>query len=397
MLGRASSKHAAFPLRRCAHSMGVVNLNHSMFTNQVPSTALVEHSKGTLRAKLFTYPSGVAAIELENDVGAITILPYQGQQVWDASFHGRRLTMKSMYEMPRPVELSKQWSYIDTYGSFFVHCGATSMGCPMEADDHPVHGELPNAPYQKAHIGVGSDTRGDFLEVGGIYDHTVAFTCNFRATATIRLYAGESTFPISMHLKNNFHDQMDLMYMAHTNFKPIAGSQLVYTHADGPADLEVGGSVNGLVPPSKNYLDFLDELQSNPSRHNDMDEAMVQSINPEVLVYLRSFKADSEGLAHSMQLLPGAGGGGADYVAHKPDQLPLATRWMVHDGSQSALGLTLPATAEPAGKAAETEKGNLQYIAAGAERLFEVEVGALDAAAAASKQSHIQAVLATDK
>ena len=34
------------------------------------------------------------------------------------------------------------------------------------ADDHPVHGELPNAPYQKAHIGVGSDTRGDFLEVG---------------------------------------------------------------------------------------------------------------------------------------------------------------------------------------------------------------------------------------
>lgn len=147
MLGRASSKHAAFPLRRCAHSMGVVNLNHSMFTNQVPSTALVEHSKGTLRAKLFTYPSGVAAIELENDVGAITILPYQGQQVWDASFHGRRLTMKSMYEMPRPVELSKQWSYIDTYGSFFVHCGATSMGCPMEGTCVYLELTLPTRKY----------------------------------------------------------------------------------------------------------------------------------------------------------------------------------------------------------------------------------------------------------
>ena len=77
-----------------------------------------------------------------------------------------------------------------------------------------VHGELPNAPYQTAHIGVGSDDRGSFLEIGGVYDHTVAFTCNYRATASIRLYAGESTFPISMHLKNNFHQDMDLMYMA---------------------------------------------------------------------------------------------------------------------------------------------------------------------------------------
>ena len=66
---------------------------------------------------------------------------------------------------------------------------------------------------------------------------------------------------------------------------------------------------------------------------------------------------------------------------------------MVSDGSQSALGLTLPATAEPAGKTAETAKGNLQYIAACGERLFEVEVGALNGAAAAAKQDHIQAVL----
>ena len=32
------------------------------------------------------------------------------------------------------------------YGAFFAHCGATSMGCTMEADDHAVHGELPNSP-----------------------------------------------------------------------------------------------------------------------------------------------------------------------------------------------------------------------------------------------------------
>lgn len=50
--------------------------------------------------------------------------------------------MKSMFEEPRPVELSKQWSFIDTYGAFFVHCGAMSMGCPMEADNHPVRSNV---------------------------------------------------------------------------------------------------------------------------------------------------------------------------------------------------------------------------------------------------------------
>lgn len=37
-------------------------------------------------------------------------------QVWDFEMHGRRVVMKSMFDMPRSVELAKQWSYIDTYG-----------------------------------------------------------------------------------------------------------------------------------------------------------------------------------------------------------------------------------------------------------------------------------------
>jgi hypothetical protein len=61
----------------------------------------------------------------------------------------------------RQVELAKQWSYIDTYGAFYVHCGATSMGCPADADTHPTHGELPNAPYQSAQIRVGTDSAGE--------------------------------------------------------------------------------------------------------------------------------------------------------------------------------------------------------------------------------------------
>ena len=64
------------------------------------------------------------------------------------------------------------------------------------ADDaHLVHGDLPNARYQKAHIAMGSDRRGHFLEVGGEYRHTVAFSKAWVARPAVRLYAGESTTP----------------------------------------------------------------------------------------------------------------------------------------------------------------------------------------------------------
>ena len=37
--------------------------------------------------------------------------------------------------------------------------------------------------------------------------------------------------------------------------------------------------------------------------------------------------------------------GSADYLAHRPSELPLCTRWMVVDPSHAALGMALPATA----------------------------------------------------
>ena len=58
--------------------------------------------------------------------------------------------------------------------------------------------------------------------------------------------------------------------------------------------------------------------------------------------------------------------------------MPLATRWMVNDGNQSALGLTLPATAEPTGKHSEKEKGNLRTLAPNATVVYNLDVGALN-------------------
>ncbi|MBC8450037.1 MAG: DUF4432 domain-containing protein, partial [Chloroflexi bacterium] len=47
-------------------------------------------------AVAFRYDSGVCGLRLQNERGHITLLPFQGQQIWDAAFEDRTLTMRSM-------------------------------------------------------------------------------------------------------------------------------------------------------------------------------------------------------------------------------------------------------------------------------------------------------------
>ena len=100
---------------------------------------------GELRASTFRFASGVAGLRLSNAAGELVMLPFQGQQIWSADFGGRNLTMQSMFDQPNATR-----NYLETYGGFLLHCGATAMGVPTGEDTHPLHGELPNAPYQQA-------------------------------------------------------------------------------------------------------------------------------------------------------------------------------------------------------------------------------------------------------
>jgi hypothetical protein len=136
----------------------IIHLTPENFSEK--EITLVENSP--LSASTFRFDSGVSGIRLRNELGSLVLLPFQGQQIWSAEFHGRNLTMKSMFSQPRPTR-----QYLDTYGGFLLHCGATAMGVPTKDDSHPLHGELPNAPFQHAYLAVGEDERGLYLGAGG--------------------------------------------------------------------------------------------------------------------------------------------------------------------------------------------------------------------------------------
>lgn len=325
---------------------------------------VLEH--GSLAASAFRFASGVCGLRLKNELGELTLLPFQGQQIWSATFHGRELTMKSMFEAPHPTH-----NYLETYGGFLLHCGVTAMGVPGASDTHPLHGELPNAPYQQAFLLLGQDDCGSYLALGGQYRHTVAFAHNYLASPLVKLYAGSARFRLTLDIQNLKQTAMELMYLAHINFRPVDNGRLVYSAQATPEHVRVRRSIPSHVQPTPGYAEFLAELAEHPEQHHLLKPGL--RFDPEVL-FVIDYLTDEAGWAHTLQVHPD---GGADYIAHKPSQLDKGVRWICRTPDQDALGLVLPATAEPEGYAAEKAKGNLKIVPPGDTWHCEIELGAL--------------------
>lgn len=356
-----------------------VNLNPHFFRET--EKTLVEYEG--LSASIFRYNGGVCGLRIKNALGQITMLPFQGQQIWGAEFEGHVLTMKSMFTEPRPTQ-----DYLSTYGGFLLHCGATAMGCPTEKDTHPLHGELPNAPYQKAYLKIGHDEKGPYIGLSGEYQHTVAFSYNYVAEPLVKLYAGSMLLPISITITNLRDAEMELMYMAHVNFRPVDNGRLVYSAPCTPEHVRVRTQLPAHVKPPAGHVEFLEELQEHPEKHNVLISDL--KFDPEVVLYI-DYLADEEGWAHNMQIHPD---GYASYIRHRPDELDHGVRWISRIPNQDALGIVLPATAEPEGYLTEKAKGNIKILPPNGTVRFEVEAGLLRPEEAGQMEEKIGRILA---
>ncbi|MBT3377069.1 MAG: DUF4432 family protein [Lentisphaerae bacterium] len=327
---------------------------------------LLEH--GGMTVSGFRFSTGVCGLRVTSSEGELVVLPYQGQQIWSANFRGRELTMQSMFAEPQPTQ-----EYLDTYGGFLLHCGATAMGVPMGEDTHALHGELPNAAYQKAYLVSGEDEKGAFVGVGGCYQHTVAFNHNYTAEPLVTVRQGSPLFDVDMALTNLKNTDMEWMYLAHINFRPVDGGKLVYSAPCTPASARVRKSVPAHVKTKPGYREFLAELEEHPEKHNVLTDD--QMFDPEVVFFL-DYLADDVGWAHTMQVHPDGTG---DYVGHRPEQLGVGVRWICRTEDQAAMGMILPATAEPEGYHAEKEKGNIKILPAKQTVVLNMTMGVLDA------------------
>jgi len=362
-----------------------------MPSDQITITLVPEQFTGTenvlatyegLTASVYRYRSGVAVLRIANGIGHILLLPFQGQQIWDAEFFGRRLTMGSMFDEPVATD-----DYLRNYGAFFLHCGATAMGNPGPGDNHSLHGELPNARYLTAELIVGRDADGPFMGLTGSYQHTVAFAHNYLARPTVKLHQKSGRIRLSLSIRNLKRTPMELMYLAHINFRPVDGGKLIDTVPNDPRHCRVRTKVPEFFTASAAHGKLIEALKADPALHRTIEPG--RRIEPELVMGVDCL-ADAGGFAHAIQLLPD---GSADYVSHRPDQLPRAVRWMTRSADQDALGLILPATAEADGYGAEKKKGNLRIVPPQGEFRCDMEFGALERGEAEALRRKIEDVV----
>lgn len=355
---------------------GIIHLDKCMFSS-VPNT-LCEFEK--LKATTFQFSSGVQALRIENSEGYIVVLPYQGQQIWDAVFHGRSLKMQSTFAEPQPST-----QLLDSYGAFLFHCGALRMGTPSKEDTHPLHGELPNAPYKDAWLQFGEDERGPYIGISGEFRWIKAFGDNYRATPRAILHRDSSVIDVEMAIENLAHAPMDLMYMCHINFFPAEHGEIMQPTSWNTEDMVIRSSIPSHVHPTPEYLSFLETLKANPVKTRSISPE--DQYNPEIVFYIRNLHFDKFGLTHLMQKHQD---GSADYIAWDIGKLNHTIRWILINEDQKVMAIALPSTCDPEGYVAEKKKGNVRSIPALGREVFSVRVGYLGPKEAQSMEAIIR-------
>lgn len=283
-----------------------------------------------ITARAFAFDSGVAGLRIVTPVAEVTVLPFQGQQVWDAVVRGRRLTMQT--ERAEPLATR---DYQATNGALLIHCGGSAMGNPGPEDEHPLHGELPNLPYDEAVLTLGDE--------GAELTGTARFEApegSVSVLSRLRIEAGSGLMTATMRLTSDAAATVPVFYLAHVNFRPMDGARIIDSDR---APLTIRDP--GLAAASPLRL-WHDAVAADPDRHRTIAEGDV--ILPEFVATLRP-SAGPDGWHRSEQRHPD---GRVDVVLHRPEELPVVTRWMQRGGDKQAVGFCLPGTAAPDGRAA---------------------------------------------
>ncbi len=337
-----------------------IDLYPSMFSEKERPVC----TTGDFSVSAFQYDSGVAGLRVSNARGEIIMLPFQGQQVWRASFDGRELTMRSMFDEPFETR-----TYLETYGGFMIHCGLTGIGAPGPEDGHGLHGELPNAPFQRAWLEIDTDEKT--VKVVGTYQHTVAFSTNYRATVETVMSAGSALLDVSVSVENLKKTPMDVMYLGHANFCPVDDGELHYSADYTASAVRVRQSIPSHITPKPGYAEFLAALAEDPTPHHKFAPDL--AFDPEV-VFEIDMKTDEAGFAHALQARPD---GTADYIRFSPTQAPMCMRWICRTPDQDGLGMAFPATSGVEGYTVEKAKGRGIVLEGGDTWRVDMRVGSL--------------------
>ena len=325
-----------------------ITLQKSFFAEKEKTFA----KNGAITVSTFKFSTGIEGLKIENKKGFITVLPFKGQQIWRAEFCGHPLVMKTMFDEPTQSD-----EFLKTYGAFLIHCGLTAIGNPSPEDTHPLHGELPNASYNKAFLTFGEDENGKFAELSGEFEFRIGFEVGYKFVPHCRLYEDQTVVHIHNELINLRSVPQEYLYLCHINFKPVDGAKLVYSAKKENVYTHYLVPDNMPKDEKQKLENYFTALKNDVTVHNTID-SKTQYYEPEI-VFTVKYEKDENGNGHCLQVLPD---GYSCYVSHKPEQLPYGIRWIARNADEDAIGMLLPATGEHNGYLDCVKKGYIKHI-----------------------------------
>ncbi len=330
-----------------------LNLQKNFFTYD--KKTLIKH--GEFKIKAFRYESGVEALKIKNEKCSFIFTPFKGQQIWHFKVDGEEVSMQTEVKEPQAT-----MTYLENYGGFLYHCGLISFGAPDA--EHPHHGEIPNAIYDKAYIKCGEDEDGKYIILGGELEHNTAFVRHYKFKPEIKIYEDSSVFKINVNIENLRAYPLEWMYLCHINFRPFEVAELVASTRYDNEHIKLYRSEG-----SPELQAYFDKLEKDFTIMNKVNKAE-QVYDPEICFGVK-YESDENNRAYTLQDT----GNGACYVSHPADILTNGVRWISRTRNEQAMGMVLPATGEHLGYANAKEKGQIQVLEPNGKLSFTIEAG----------------------
>lgn len=339
---------------------------------------------GEFSATAFKYETGVCGLRIKNRHCSMVVLPYMGQQIWEAEFEGRNLTQKSIFEQPQNTR-----KFGDNYGALLVHCGLTNINCAGEGEDYPLHGELPFAYYPETYVGIGRDEKGKYLVTGGKYVYKNSQEYHYSYSPQLRIYEDSTMAEMYIDIHNRRGREFEYMFMCHMNWLAVEGSEIVYSakkdkeHIIPDPDEPVGTGKR-----EKMMREYAKRIKEDPTIADVLDRS-TQCNDPEMCINIK-YEADKEGWAHAMEVMPE---GDACYVRFRTKELPYALRWICRTEDEDGIGIALPTTGTNRSTAYQRAHHLYNTIPPGGHEELRFDFGYLDQERTESMKKHIDDIL----
>ena len=301
---------------------------------------------------------GVRLVQFRTGTGfQFNVLPSRGLDVSLAEYKGIPLNWRSCTGDVSPAFYEPEgdaWHRL-FYGGMVITCGLTNVGAPCvdQGEELGRHGRISATPAESVYADGRWEEDEYHIWVQGRMRQATFWGEHLTMFRRIHTRLGASSFRIEDEIENHGFNPTPLMLLYHVNIGfPLVGEETT------------------VLIPAKKTIPL--DASMDATKFNKLHAPVPGAPSD---VFYHEAVSDSDGIVTAAVInekLPlGL------YIRYRKDQLKNLVQWKMLGQGDYVLGIE-PANCHVEGRAAEREKGTLEFLQPGEKRKFHLELGVLD-------------------